>query len=508
MKKSILRKLIAVMLTLSLVAVPAFCLLPNAKPSRDVPEISIHGFMNNTIYMNKGTDEETTIWDWSTEEIMDLIKSALPALAKLSVTWDWDGFADEVLPLVKEFFDGTVAQPDGSPDPRTEVVFNYPPAESITSSSYLTFSYDWRADPVEIAADLNDFIDYVLEASGCDQVTITAHSLGGIITLSYISIYGNKKVRGVCFNTTAIYGETYTGELLSGQMVLNADAVQAYLEYALEANEYEKLLNGMVTMLNDVGLLDFVCQFGNLILEKLSPKVLPEIVAPLFAGMPTIWAMVPDEYMDASLDYVFNVIYKDSDVDRSGLIDRIDNYNTLVREHKTETLVELNETADVYVISRYGYSSIPITPSYLNASDSVIDTKYSSFGATVADYGTTLSDDYIAGKDAKYISPDKVVDASTCLFPDQTWFIKNLQHSKNGPLEDMMTVLLYSDGQATVDTYPVYPQYMKYDRENDVIVPYTEAEPEPALNAFEKILKMFRELFLKIKNYVRSILPF
>ncbi len=508
MKKTIIPKILSVILALVLVTVPVFGLQPEAEAFRDVPEINIHGFMNNTIYLNRGTEDEEKIWSWSTEEILDLIKSAVPALAKLSVTWNWDRFADEVLPLVEDFFDGAVAQPDGTPDPRTSIDFSYPPASSITSSSYLDFEYDWRADPIEIAAQLNDFIDYVLEASGCEQVIITCHSLGGVIATSYLSIYGNKKVKAICFNTTAIYGETYTGELLSGQMTLNADAVEAYLQFALERVEYEKLINALVAMLNDVGLLDFVCTFGNMILEKLSPRALPEFVVPLFAGMPTIWAMVPDEYVDSSIDYVFNTVYKDSDVDRSGLLDRINNYNTLVREHKTETLLALNEVASVYVLSRYGYSSIPITPSFKNASDSVIDTKYSSFGATVADYGTTLSDDYLAAADPKYISPDHVVDASTCLFPDQTWFIKGLYHAPNGPLHDMMDILLYSDGQATVNTYEQYPQFIKYDYKTDTLAPYTSTDSETELSIFEKVFRFLRAFFQRIKEITRSILPF
>lgn len=508
MKKSIFVRLFSVLLTLALIAVPVFQVMPTAEPVRDVPEINIHGFMNKTIYMNRGTDEETVIWSYSTEEILDLVKSALPALAKLSVTWNWDRFADEVLPLVEKFFDGAVAQPDGTPDPRTSIDFEYPPAESIKPSSYLDFDYDWRSDPVEIAAQLNDFIDYVTEASGCDQVTLTAHSLGGVIMTSYLSIYGNEKVRAACFNTTAVYGETYTGELLSGQMTLNADAIEAYLQFALERNQYEKLINGLVAMLNDVGLLDFVCTFGNLILEKLSPKALPEFVVPLFAGMPTIWAMVPDEYLDASMDYVFNTVYKDSPVDRSGLVARIENYNELVRKNKTQTLKDLNEVANVYVLSRYGYSSIPITPSYKNTSDSVIDTKYSSFGATVADYGSTLSDDYLASADPKYVSPDKIVDASTCLFPDQTWFIKGLYHAPNGPLDEIITTLLYSDDQATVETYAQYPQFLKYDYNTDQLSPYTAEDANVELSGLQKILQFLRSLFRKIKDMVRSILPF
>jgi hypothetical protein len=57
----------------------------------------------------------------------------------------------------------------------------------------------------------------------------------------------------------------------------------------------------------------------------------------------------------------------------------------------------------------------------------------SSFGATTSLAYDTLSDAYIASRVAAgygdYISPDLQVDASTCFFPEQTWFAKGATHS-------------------------------------------------------------------------------
>ena len=64
--------------------------------------------------------------------------------------------------------------------------------------------------------------------------------------------------------------------------------------------------------------------------------------------------MVPDEYIDEAVNFVFNKIYKDSETDYSALKAKIENYNNLVRRKKTETLKEVNEKCNVYVITRYG----------------------------------------------------------------------------------------------------------------------------------------------------------
>ena len=512
-KVKLTKKVLALFLSLLLMITPVVAISAAAATpaEKDIPMIDVHGFMAAHIYKDKDDPSKGYIWDWSQEEILDLIKKALPIIAKYFVMDDWDGMANAVLPLVLEFFDGCILEPDGSPAGNTAVKFEYPDASTIKKDSVLDFSYDWRLDPLDSAAELNKFIDYVLECSGADQVALTCHSLGGVVTTSYISVYGDEKLRSVCYNTTAIYGETYTGELLSGKMVLTGDAIQYYLEYAFEGMEYEKLLNGIISVANGLGLLDFVCNFGNLALEKLSPILLPEVVVPLFAGMPSIWAMVPDEYVDASRDYVFNVVYKDSDVDRSALIEKLDNYDETVRAHKTETLRQLNEDANLYVFSRYGYSTIPIVPSYSRLTDSVVDTKYSSFGATTADYKNKLSDEEIAGTDPAYISPDRMIDASTCLFPEQTWFFKDFPHATNAPLEEMIETLLYTDFQATVDTYEEYPRFMQFNRETKTVSPYTAADAAGEVTFVQRLLNFLRifteklqTLFERIKTVVAA----
>ncbi len=502
------KKILALMLTFALALAPVLSLGASAKDAAikmDCPEIYVHGFMASTILYDVDDPSQGEVWYWTQDEIMDLIKTAIPLIMQHYFVSDWDGMADAITPLVLDFFDGCILNPDGTAPGKTGVDFKYPSASSIKKNSKLDFEYDWRLDPMECASQLNDFINYVCECSGCDQVTLTCHSQGGVITTAYVTMYGDAKLRSVVYNTTAIYGETYTGELLSGKMTLTDDAVQNYLEFALEGQEYEKLLNGIIKVLNGMGVLDFICDYGNYILEKLSPKLLPAIVVPLFAGMPSIWAMVPDEYLEDSWDYVFNTIYKDDDTDRSGLIEKLQNYNTVVRAHKTETLRQLNDDANFYVFSRYGYSSIPIIPQHTSLSDSVIDTKYSSFGATTAPYGEMLTEEQLAAADPKYVSPDQMVDATTCMFPDQTWFFKDFPHSINSPLDDMIDTLLYTDFQATVNTYKEYPQFMRYDRETETVVPYTKEDAVADMPFSQKFFNFFRQFADKLIELFKKI---
>ncbi|MGN1118162.1 MAG: hypothetical protein ACI4RU_06080, partial [Acutalibacteraceae bacterium] len=66
------------------------------------------------------------------------------------------------------------------------------------------------------------------------------------------------------------------------------------------------------------------------------------------------------------------------------------------------------------------------------------------------------------------------IDASTCLFPEYTWFVKNASHSDrtNGEYDILYTVMR-ADRQLTVDDFG-YTQFMVYDNETKTMMPMTE----------------------------------
>ena len=502
MKKKISFKILTVALALVICLVPMLTVLANAQGEESVPIINIHGLMASDIWVDPNDPDSELAWPPSTDSILGAVKTLLPSIAKLAVTKNWEPFADDVCAAATDMFKPIYCAEDGTTGNKSGVRFTYPAADKITKDSEVSFKYDWRIDPIEVAAQLNSFIDYVLKCSGAKTVKICCHSLGGVITNTYLTIYGDSKISGVCFNSTAIFGQRYIGELMTGQIVLNSDSLQEFLSYVFDYNEYKTLLNEIIEIVRVAGLMDIVINLGNDIINNILEQASREVLAPLFAGWLSIWAMTADEDIAESEDFMFNTICKG--LDRSALKAKIDRFNTQVRPYKKATLEKLNKDASVYVISRYGYCSIPLTPSWTIVSDGVVDTKSTSFGATVAPYGEKLSDEYLAKADPKYISPDKTLDASTCMFPEQTWFIHDMQHANNpDSLDEMMYTLLRYDGQATVETFAKYPRFCEYFPHTDMIVPYTEAEPE--MTFAYKLGCMVRELITLIVNLVKKI---
>ena len=101
-----------------------------------------------------------------------------------------------------------------------------------------------------------------------------------------------------------------------------------------------------------------------------------------------------------------------------------------------------------------------------------------SFGATTSTVYGTLDEDYIVNRLAenkgKYISPDKQIDASTCLFPEYTWFAKGVSHSDRPDAEyEILYAAMRADRQLTVDDFK-YTQFMVYDNDAKVMSAMTE----------------------------------
>ncbi len=457
-----------------------------AQYSADCPYIFVHGFMGSDIYVDPSDPDSELAWPPSGDRIKEAVKEGLPVIGKFLFTHNWQKFADELIPIVVEMFSPIMLTENGELDNKSGVRWAYPEPDEIKKDSELNFDYDWRRNPIDTAKDLNDFIDYVLECSGSRQVVLECHSYGGVVVTTYARLYGTSKVRSWAFNSTAVYGETYNGELMTGQMRFDDEALTEYLKAAFDYNDNEKLLNALMLVLYKTGITRAACNLVNYMIDNIGMNELAKGILPLFGRWYSIWAMIPDDKIDEAYNYVFNEVYKDDGVDRSNLRAGIDDYNNRIRPYKTETISRINDTSNLYIISRYGYCSLFMTPSWRNAGDNTIDLKYASMGATAADYGETLSEDYIAEVQPGFISPDKTVDASTCAYPEQTWFVRNNLHANNfASLEHFIKVLLYYDGQATVDTFEEYPRFLYFDEKTQEIVPDTnQNENEKKFNLF------------------------
>lgn len=485
-----MKKILCLILSFSLVFAFTSLAFAKAEATPECPSIYIPGFLNPDICKDKN-DISTECTNPSTDEILEVIKTEIvPALIVYAADGDIDKVAHEIAELVNFMFEDFAYNPDGTPKGNSGAYMPYPEASSITKSSELRFDYDWRGDPFIVAEELNAFIDYVLQHSGAKQVTLKCHSLGSVVATTYLKLYGGEKIMGIVFDSPALGGITYLGELLSGKAEMNGDALVRGFKDLFSENEYEEIISGTLDMLELSGVHSMIGGFLDDLLDEIAPTIYKESLIPLFAYWPSIWAMTPDAQIEDAMAYIFDDLCKGEDY--STLKSKIQKYNTEIRKNKNSILLSYDEYGRMAVIARYGYAALPVSQSWNVLTDTVVDTRHASLWATTAEVGSQFDESYLEGKDMSLISPDRTVDASTCLFPEKTWFIKNLKHDRTDMTKPLYNGLLYGEEEATVDNYDL-PRFMIFDAETETISEdISEFREEVKLSPLEKIVNFLK----------------
>ena len=501
--KKITKRLVAVMLCL-IMAVSVIPFSASAANERNIPHIDFRGFMNDPLFADKDNAESDKIWPPSTDSIVSLVAKLLPWIGTFALSNDWNTLGDGLIPALNGLLAPLAYDNTGKAANNSGAYFKYPTAEEVKADKYIPFTYDWRADPFDSAAKLNDLITYLTDDLGYPQVVLECHSYAGIVMLTYLSTYGTSKVKSCVFGASAVYGAGFAGNLVKGDVNIDGEALIEYLKGTFANNDLSKTLAGLLDALKAAGIADTLGEFVNKLFANLGNRLYKECIIPVLGYWPSVWSMVPDQDLAAGMNFAFNDILADSQEDYSALQARIQKFNTNIRSSRVEKLLAVNAGCNVYVFSHYGFSGIPISANWANMGDGVLNSTATSFGGTFKDFNS--KEKFEAGK---YVSPNGLVDASTALFKDQTWYIRSCKHGeKNDSLSEMAKVLLYTDGQATVDTYEQYPQFMMYVKSGDTgyvtADNYTQPGKEPENENVKKAFNLF-DIFNEIINFFKNL---
>lgn len=165
-------------------------------------------------------------------------------------------------------------------------------------------------------------------------------------------------------------------------------------------------------------------------------------------------------------------------------------------------------------IAKYGYNLMPISDGADQNGDGSATTEALSFSATCSKINKKLSDEYLSAAAAngtdKYISADGKIDASTCLFPETTWFIKNSNHDHFPKcIDELIDAFRHSGRTMTVFDNEKYPQFMLYNDDTQALSPVTDHDScddrYEGTNFLEAFFKFIKNLFRLIKNLFDKI---
>lgn len=452
--KKVMSFVLAFLLLCSCVSVAAFA----AETKPVLPVIDLRGFMSSQIRENRDDENSTRLFPPETNALLQLARRLLPSLTRFSIDKNWDVLGDTLIPALRDVLLPVASDENGDAKGNTGPCFTYPTKQEITENPDLSFIYDWRDDPYKSAARLNDFVRYVTDDCGFGKVALECHSYAGIVTLTYLSVYGVERVESVCFNATAVFGAAFAGELMQGRVNVSTDALAAFLDGLIDQTEYEGLLRGLVTIFDDLGGLSFLCDFVNGLFEHLSDRIWKQAIVPVFGSWLSVWAMVPDGELAAGKAFIAKTGVAQSEMFRT----RVEKFNSNIRKNRASLLRAINDQRPLYVIARYGYTGVPLGGIWTANSDGVLTTEAESFGATCQQLDFTAPPTM---ESVNLLSPNGAIDASTCLFPNQTWFIRNCKHVEKDPsLHTFTTTLLRTQGQQTVKSFEQYPQFMVLEK--------------------------------------------
>lgn len=478
-----MKKFLSILLAVSMIAtifVPAFADVEsnthNPDECENVPVIIVRGMDFGGLYVDLGTENEAPAINTDAGMI---VKGALKAITSGILRFNFDYFIDGVCELANGIFKNFAMDENGdslynvSVPKYPESADNYQNLcegegfeygmvrtciEAFGEGHTYYINYDWRLDPYVVADDINAAVEAAIENTGHEKVNIVCCSMGGIMTVAYLDEYGYDKVNRCLFMSSTFCGAQVASDLLCGKVDINPENLYNMLKNLTSDN---KFLSFLIDALDFMGVFKGVTVLTDYIFDNYKEEVYDEVIIPVFGKMLTLWGLVQPEDYENAINYVFG----GRTAENAAFLKRADALRELMNGRTALIDDMIDNGVEIAVVAHYG---TPVVPVYENShfnGDGTLETYQMSGYATVAPYGETLGDDYVAEK-PEYLSPDRVVDLSTALFPEYTYIIKGAPHvagSYGTDYADFLVWLLSYDGEFYAGASEKYPQFMVSD---------------------------------------------
>lgn len=423
---------------------------------------------------------EENVFPLDSNQTTSLVTKLAPSIAKFLLDKDSDALMDALIPAFQDWLSPMTCNPDGSvADPGVHLKYQFKESVAVEGEENVTcpdamdkdllhatvekvgadkvyvFGLDWRLNPMDIADDINEYVQHIKKVTGYDKVSIAAISMGGVMVSAYLTKYGYSDVSNVTMISSAFTGVDMVGQLFCKKVTLDEKGAQNLINQLIT-------VPGIAKVIEITGLLKQLVPLLGTVIDEQIDRVYDEVLIPIFGYNPSLWSFVDDEvYAEAKATMLAGA--------EQSFIDMIDDYHYNVQCKIGQTLKEaMASGVKVAIVSNYNLQIAPITERSNYNADTVIETRHTSGFATVAPLGETLGENYKqkVPSDKNYLSSDGVIDASTCLLPDYTWFIKDMYHvgfDRESNNNDIYTWLMTADEQMSIDSNPLYPQFNIYE---------------------------------------------
>lgn len=470
--KKVISVILAVLLTFSVSAASFSSYASDKCGCSYTPIVYVTGFAMTDLVANAGTDDEYNVFMPETSAIVSAVASLIVPAIMLRVTGDYDAFGAALGRTLNVMMKDAACDDNGDPlNDSVDVKFRVDPTAAHGYRCDDRFNYDWREDVFDIADELNDYIEKTKELTRHDKVVLKGESMGGAVVMTYLKKYGHDSVETVIMQSSAFNGITLMGGLFTGDLNIKTSSVMNYIGNFIEGSDPVTVLYRCIFYALSGFLLSPVCGELDKVFAEGKEALYEESLRDLFGNIPGIWTFVPNEYYEQAKAYMLD------ERENAVLINKLDAYHYGIMDSTKEILdVAMSDGMKLAIVSNYGKAAVPVLTEDGYQSDFLIDTSRTSLGATCADFGTTLPEGYTqsVADGHSHISCDNAIDASTCMYPEYTWFIKDMMHTwYTSGYYDFTWWLAQHRVQPTVNESDAFPQFLYNDQVNKIIVPLT-----------------------------------
>lgn len=469
-------------LTVFMCTVPAF-----AQQTQEEYPIILVGGMRDDLVDADGNQIYPSSVDL-TAHLREVLPDCMRKLLVAYMTDDWTSYGKAFTEALKPVFAQIQVDGDGEIKDGSHAKWTWTKDTLCTKTSGYemndySFEYDWRVSSYDVAVRLNEYIEAVCEVTGKSKVNLVGRCLGANVVLCYFDMFGTDRVETLALHVPGAEGNSFLGAVFTGDLSLNSDTLDTFMtsfsnNYSLVGDPaLQEVLVAFVSLMNQVKVLGLGTEAIEEIYSHLKETEMPEMLRTSFGSFGTIWDCIAPEYYEQAKDFVFNT--PELKEEYAPMLAKADKYNYEIKTNVRDLLKYYSDIMNIEIIAKYNCDIYPVFDGSNVQGDGLIELEKLSFGATTVNMGETLSPEYIqsrvdAGKD-KYISKDLIVDASTCLFPDNTWFIRDVEHMNwLTVIDDFITDLIKAGGDLTVWDTPNYPQFMKYNSKTNALEAVTE----------------------------------
>ena len=485
--KKIISAFLAIALIFSVLSVNAFAWSENHECNGDCeyyPTIIIPGLGQSSVWLvddngdfvldSKGN--KTAVFP-GVMNIGKIIKTAIGPLLLSAVTQKDMGFSDAVADVIDVIFGINKCDSKAQPSKyvavekypysladctaeEKEAPYHHVPLnkhESCFPEDHLYyFAYNSFGNHIDTTNELYDFIHMVMEQTGHDKVIISPISQGGTLANALFEYHPDimdclAKVLYIvpCLDGTSLIGDVFTDKV----RFLDPDVLYDGFLSTFFDKETSSLIETVLRILPDE------------VIMKGLEKGVEVLVNDIMTMSTSMWAMCSSEaYPEAAAKYL-------SSPDRADIKAQTDKYYKAQLNSKKNIQTLVDKGIEVLTVAEYDIQMYGVGGSYdVENADGMIPLASTAMGVHAANVGETLPEDYVQQNTSincsdpshNHISKDRVVDASTGLLPDTTFYFDGQKHEQTALNDNILKLALRILENEITDVYsdPDFPQFI------------------------------------------------